>query len=71
MNKQGFVMSEKSITLNEQRWEELVEFTKESMYYFNDGASVSDEEVMVIVSVLKNNIPFNVVSDLSGNEEEL
>ena len=45
--------------MNKQRWEELVEFAKESMYYFNDGASVSDEEVMVIVSVLKNNIPFD------------
>lgn len=45
--------------MNKQRWEELVEFAKESMYFFNDGASVSDEEVMVIVSVLKNNIPFD------------
>ena len=49
--------------MNEQRWEELVEFAKESMYYFNDGASVSDEEVVVIVSVLKNNIPFDVVGE--------
>ena len=56
-------MNEKSITLNEQRWEELVEFAKESMYYFNDGESVSDEEVMVVVSVLKSNIPFNVVGE--------
>ena len=56
-------MSEKSLTLNEQRWKELVEFAKESMYYFNDGASVSDEEVMVITSVLKNNIPFDVVGE--------
>ena len=56
MDKQSFVM-------NEQRWEELVEFAKESMYYFNYGASVSDEEVMVIVSVLKNNIPFDVVGE--------
>lgn len=49
--------------MTEQRWWELVEFTKESMYYFNDGASISDEEVMVIVSVLKNNIPFDVVGE--------
>ena len=63
MDKQSIVMSEKSVTLDEQRWEELVEFTKESMYYFNDGASVSDEEVMVIISVLKNNIPFDVVGE--------
>lgn len=52
-------MDKQSIVMNSQRWEELVEFTKESMYFFNDGASVSDEEVMVIVSVLKNNIPFD------------
>ena len=45
--------------MNKQRWEELVEFVEESMWSFNDGASVSDEEVMVIVSVLKNNIPFD------------
>lgn len=57
--------------MSEQRWKELVEFAKESMYFFNDGASVSDEEVMVIISVLKNNIPFDVVSDLSDNEEKL
>ena len=56
-------MNEKSIALNEQRWEELVEFAKESMYCFNDGESVSDEEVMVVVSVLKNNIPFDVVGE--------
>lgn len=64
-------MNEKSVTLSKQRWEELVEFAKESMYYFNDGASVSDEEVMVIISVLKNNIPFDVVSSLSNNEVKL
>ncbi len=57
--------------MNKQRWEELVEFAKESMYYFNDGASISDEEVMVIVSVLKNNIHFDVVSDLNNNEVKL
>ena len=56
-------MNEQGVTLSEQRWEELVAFAKESMYYFNDGASVSDEEVMVIVSVLKNNIPFNIVGE--------
>ena len=56
MNEQGIVMSEK-------RWEELVRFVEESVYYFIDGAGVSDEEVMVIVSVLKNNIPFDVVGE--------
>lgn len=64
-------MDKQSVSLSEQRWEELVEFAKESMYFFNDGASVSDEEVMVVISVLKNNIPFDVVSDLSNNEVKL
>ena len=49
--------------MNEQRWEELVEFVEECMWSFNNGASVSDEEVMVIISVLKNNIPFDVVGE--------
>ena len=57
--------------MNKQRWEELVEFVEESMWSFNDGASVSDEEVMVVVSVLKNNTPFDVVSDLRNNEVKL
>ena len=57
--------------MNEKRWKELVEFVEASMWSFNDGASVSDEEVMVIVSVLKNNIPFDVVCDLSDNEVKL
>ena len=57
--------------MNEQRWEELVEFVEESMWSFNDGAGISDEEVMVIVSVLKNNIPFDVVDSLSNNEVNL
>ena len=64
-------MDKQSIVMNEQRWEELVEFAKESMYFFNDGASVSDEEVMIIISVLKNNIPFDVFNDLSNNEVKL
>ena len=63
MSEQGIAMNEKSVTLSEQRWLELVEFARDSMYYFNDGASVSDEEVMIVVSVLKNNIPFDVVGE--------
>ena len=56
-------MDKQSFVVNEQRWGELVEFARDSMYYFNDGASVSDEEVMIVVSVLKNNIPFDVVGE--------
>lgn len=57
--------------MDKKRWEELVEFVEQSMWSFNDGASVSDEEVMVVVSVLKNNIPFDVVSGLINNEVKL
>ena len=57
--------------MNKQRWQEFVEFVEESMWSFNDGAGVSDEEVMVILSVLKNNIPFGVVGDLSNSEVKL
>ena len=48
--------------MSEQRWEELVEFAKESMYYFNDGY-ITEDEINLIVSVLKNNIPFDVVGE--------
>ena len=71
MDKQSFVMNEQGVTLNKQRWGELVEFAKDSMYYFNNGASVSDEDINLIVSVLKNNIPFDVVDSLSNNEVNL
>lgn len=54
--------------MSDQRWEELVKFVEESIYYFSDGTGVSDEEVMVIVSVLKNNIPFDVVNSLSNSK---
>lgn len=64
-------MDKQSFAMNRQRGGELVEFSKESMYYFNDGASVSDEEVVVVVSVLKSNIPFDVVSDLNNSEVKL
>ena len=49
--------------MTNKRWEDLVKFVEESVWSFNDGASVSDEEVMVIVSVLKNNVPFDVVGE--------
>ena len=57
-------MSEKSLTLNEQRWEELVNKVKNSLSYIKDyGGDVTEDEIDLIVSVLKNNIPFDVVGE--------
>ena len=67
-------MNEKSVTLNEQRWLEIVD---EVDKWLNDGywvdgcVDLSEEECKLVVSVLKNNIPFDVVSDLSDNEVKL
>ena len=67
-------MNEQSITLSEQQWFEIVDKVGN---WLNDGYCVegcvdlSDEECKLVVSVLKNNIPFDVVSDLSDNEVKL
>ena len=72
MDKQSFVMNEKSIALNEQRWEDSVNKVKHSLKYIKDcGGDATEDEINLIVSVLKSNIPFDVVSDLSDNEVKL
>lgn len=72
MDKQSIVMSEQGIVMNEQRWEELVNKVKYSLEFVNDYDDYATEgEINLIVSVLKNNIPFDVVSDLSDNEVKL
>lgn len=59
-------MSEKSVTLNEQRWLEIVDEVDKNL---NDGdwiegfANLSEEECKLVISVLKNNIPFGVVGE--------
>lgn len=64
MNEQGIVMNEKSVTLNEQRWEELVNKVKHSLEFVNDYDDyATEDEITLIVSVLKNNIPFDVVGE--------
>ena len=58
--------------MNEQRWKELVgsvRFELEQGQY--KGSNVQDNEIDLIISVLKNNIPFDVVSDLNNNEVKL
>lgn len=64
MSKQGFVMNEKSVTLSEQRWEDLVNKVKYSLSYIKDcGGDATEDEINLIVSVLKNNTPFDVVGE--------
>ena len=59
-------MSEKSVTLSAQRWFEIV---NEVDKILNDGdwiegfANLSEEDCGLVISVLKNNIPFNVVGE--------
>ena len=58
--------------MNKQRWEESVNKVKYSLEYIKDcGGDATEDEINLIVSVLKNNIPFDVVSDLSNNEVKL
>lgn len=65
-------MNEQGVVMNKQRWEELVNKVKHSLSYIKDcGRDATEDEISLIVSVLKNNIPFDVVSDLSNNEVKL
>ena len=58
--------------MNEQRWEGLVNNVKHSLSYIKDcGGDATEDEINLIVSVLKNNIPFDVVGDLNNNEVKL
>ena len=57
MNEQGIAMSEK-------RWEDLVNKVKHSLEYIKDcGGDTTEDEINLVVSVLKNNIPFDVVGE--------
>lgn len=58
--------------MDKQRWEELVNKVKYSLEFVKDYDDyATEDEIDLIVSVLKNNIPFDDVSDLSNNEVEL
>ena len=58
--------------MNEQRWEDLVNKVKHSLEFVKDYDDyAAEDEINLIVSVLKNNIPFDVVSDLSNSEVKL
>ena len=64
-------MSEQSIAISEQRWEDLVNKVKCELDNAKVCGDVIEDEINLIVSVLKSNIPFDVVSDLSNNEVKL
>ena len=64
MDKQSFVMNEKSVNLNEQRWDDLVNKVKHSLEFVKDYDDyATEDQINLIVSVLKNNIPFDVVGE--------
>lgn len=57
-------MSEQGIAMNEQRWEELVNKVKYSLEFVKDYDDyATEDEINLIISVLKNNIPFDVVGE--------
>ena len=65
-------MNEQGIAMTYERWNKLVgsvRFALEQGQY--KGSNIQDNEIDLIVSVLKNNIHFDVVSDLSDNEVKL
>ena len=65
-------MNEQGIAMTYERWNKLVgsvRFELEQGQY--KGSNIQDNEIDLIVSVLKNNIYFDVVSDLSDNEVKL
>ena len=57
-------MNEQGIAINKQRWEDLVDKVKFSLECIKryDGY-ITEDEINLIVSVLKNNIPFDVVGE--------
>ena len=50
--------------MNKQRWEDLVNKVKHSLEFVKDYDDyATEDEINLIVSVLKNNIPFDVVGE--------
>ena len=65
-------MDKQSFAMNKQRWEDLVNKVKHSLIYIKAcGGDATEDEINIIVSVLKNNLPFDVVDSLSNNEVNL
>ena len=57
-------MNEQGITMSDERWEALTDKVKFSLECIKryDGY-ITEDEINLIVSVLKSNIPFNVVGE--------
>ena len=57
-------MNEQGIIMNKQRWEDLTDKVKFSLECIKryDGY-ITEDEINLIVSVLKNNVPFDVVGE--------
>ena len=50
--------------MNKQRWEDLVNKVKHSLEFVKDcEGDATEDEITLIVSVLKNNIPFDVAGE--------
>ncbi len=50
--------------MDKQRWEELVNKVKHSLIYIKDcGGDATEDEINLVVSVLKYNIPFDDVGE--------
>ena len=57
-------MSEQGFAINKQRWEDLVNKVKHGLSYIKDCCGdATEDEINLIVSVLKNNMPFDVVGE--------
>ena len=57
-------MNEQGIAMSDERWEALTDKVKFSLECIKryDGY-ITEDEINLIVSVLKSNIPFNVVGE--------
>ena len=65
-------MDKQSIVMNEQRWDDFVDKVKYELEGAKDcGDDTTEDEINLIVSVLKSNIPFDVIGDLSNNGVKL
>ena len=57
-------MIEQGFAINKQRWEDLVNKVKYELECAKDcGDNTTEDEINLIVSILKNNIPFDVVGE--------
>ena len=53
-------MNEQGVVMNKQRWGDLVSKVKHSLEFVKDYDDyATEDEINLIVSVLKNNIPFD------------